>query len=83
MKERNCSFHDITSNGYKKGKEPTNTIFILFESQIFLYPLKEDVQLMVDTGLDAYRFSISWSRLIPSMITQVWSINYIRAITFK
>ncbi|KAI4382167.1 hypothetical protein MLD38_008165 [Melastoma candidum] len=26
---------------------------------------KEDVQLMVDTGLDAYRFSISWSRLIP------------------
>ena len=83
MKERNCSFHDITSNGYKKGNEPTNTIFILFESQIFLYPLQEDVQLMVDTGLDAYRFSISWSRLIPSMITQVWSINYIRAITFK
>nr|DAD38078.1 TPA_asm: hypothetical protein HUJ06_008719 [Nelumbo nucifera] len=27
---------------------------------------KEDVQLMVDTGLDAYRFSISWSRLIPN-----------------
>ncbi|PIA61401.1 hypothetical protein AQUCO_00300734v1 [Aquilegia coerulea] len=27
---------------------------------------QEDVQLMVDTGLDAYRFSISWSRLIPS-----------------
>ncbi|CAN4093070.1 unnamed protein product [Withania somnifera] len=26
---------------------------------------KEDVQLMVDTGLEAYRFSISWSRLIP------------------
>ncbi|KAI4386186.1 hypothetical protein MLD38_004141 [Melastoma candidum] len=26
---------------------------------------KEDVQLMVDTSLDAYRFSISWSRLIP------------------
>uniref|UniRef100_A0A803MPC9 Uncharacterized protein n=1 Tax=Chenopodium quinoa TaxID=63459 RepID=A0A803MPC9_CHEQI len=26
---------------------------------------KEDVQLMVETGLDAYRFSISWSRLIP------------------
>lgn len=28
--------------------------------------LQEDVQLMVETGLDAYRFSISWSRLIPS-----------------
>ncbi|KAK2457195.1 beta glucosidase [Trifolium repens] len=27
---------------------------------------KEDVQLMVKTGLDAYRFSISWSRLIPN-----------------
>ncbi|KAF3652429.1 Beta-glucosidase 11 [Capsicum annuum] len=26
---------------------------------------KEDVQLMVDIGLVAYRFSISWSRLIP------------------
>ncbi|KAL6968520.1 glycosyl hydrolase 1 [Sarracenia purpurea var. burkii] len=25
-----------------------------------------DVQLMVETGLEAYRFSISWSRLIPS-----------------
>ncbi|KAK6937380.1 Glycoside hydrolase family 1, partial [Dillenia turbinata] len=27
---------------------------------------KEDVQLMVDTGLEGYRFSISWSRLIPN-----------------
>ncbi|CAH2078301.1 unnamed protein product [Thlaspi arvense] len=27
---------------------------------------KEDVQLMVKTGLDAFRFSISWSRLIPN-----------------
>ncbi|KAL3530014.1 hypothetical protein ACH5RR_009336 [Cinchona calisaya] len=26
---------------------------------------KEDIQHMVDTGLEAYRFSISWSRLIP------------------
>ncbi|XP_021775385.1 putative beta-glucosidase 5 [Chenopodium quinoa] len=26
---------------------------------------KEDVQLMAETGLDAYHFSISWSRLIP------------------
>ena len=31
--------------------------------------LQEDVQLMEDMGLEAYRFSISWSRLIPSMIT--------------
>ncbi|KAA0043687.1 hydroxyisourate hydrolase-like [Cucumis melo var. makuwa] len=27
---------------------------------------KEDVKLMADVGLDAYRFSISWSRLIPN-----------------
>ncbi|XP_020239598.1 hydroxyisourate hydrolase isoform X1 [Cajanus cajan] len=27
---------------------------------------KEDVRLMVETGLDAYRFSISWSRLLPN-----------------
>uniref|UniRef100_A0A7N2LT82 Uncharacterized protein n=1 Tax=Quercus lobata TaxID=97700 RepID=A0A7N2LT82_QUELO len=26
----------------------------------------DDVQLMEDTGLEAYRFSISWSRLIPN-----------------
>ncbi|KAI3749235.1 hypothetical protein L2E82_19842 [Cichorium intybus] len=26
---------------------------------------KEDIELMADTGLEAYRFSISWSRLIP------------------
>ncbi|XP_052191981.1 beta-glucosidase 11-like isoform X2 [Diospyros lotus] len=27
---------------------------------------KEDIQLMAETGLEAYRFSISWSRLIPN-----------------
>ncbi|XP_015577241.2 beta-glucosidase 11 isoform X1 [Ricinus communis] len=26
---------------------------------------KEDVKLMAETGLEAYRFSISWSRLLP------------------
>jgi len=30
--------------------------------------MQEDVQLMVETGLEAYRFSISWSRLIPSIL---------------
>ncbi|XP_024314912.1 hydroxyisourate hydrolase isoform X1 [Brachypodium distachyon] len=30
------------------------------------YPkYKEDIKLMTETGLAAYRFSISWSRLIP------------------
>ncbi|XP_060178689.1 beta-glucosidase 11-like isoform X4 [Lycium barbarum] len=27
---------------------------------------KDDVKLMADTGLEGYRFSISWSRLIPN-----------------
>ncbi|KAI3506622.1 hypothetical protein L1887_21182 [Cichorium endivia] len=27
---------------------------------------KEDIQLIADTGLEAFRFSISWSRLIPN-----------------
>ncbi|KAM0900696.1 hypothetical protein ACQ4PT_020514 [Festuca glaucescens] len=27
---------------------------------------KDDVKLMADTNLEAYRFSISWSRLIPN-----------------
>ncbi|KAI3449486.1 hypothetical protein Pfo_006151 [Paulownia fortunei] len=27
---------------------------------------KEDIRLMVDTGLEAFRISISWSRLIPN-----------------
>ncbi|XP_020235694.1 beta-glucosidase 11 [Cajanus cajan] len=32
---------------------------------------KEDVQLMANMGLDVYRFSISWSRLIPDGRGQV------------
>jgi beta-glucosidase len=27
---------------------------------------KEDVRLMKDMGMDAYRFSISWTRILPS-----------------
>jgi len=33
--------------------------------------LQEDVQLMANMGLEAYRFSISWSRLIPGEITKM------------
>ncbi|RXH97657.1 hypothetical protein DVH24_009982 [Malus domestica] len=32
---------------------------------------KEDVQIMKDIGLDAYRFSISWSRLLPDWYVPV------------
>ncbi len=30
------------------------------------HKMKEDVQLMADLGLKAYRFSISWSRVLPN-----------------
>jgi beta-glucosidase len=36
------------------------------ESDAYAYlQFQEDVKLMHDMGLDAYRFSIAWSRLIP------------------
>ncbi|KAG5080174.1 hypothetical protein JHK86_004239 [Glycine max] len=37
---------------------------------------KEDVLLMVETGLEAYRFSISWSRLIPRIQPHVTLHNF-------
>jgi beta-glucosidase/6-phospho-beta-glucosidase/beta-galactosidase len=42
--------------------------------------LQEDVKLMYETGLEAYRFSISWSRLIPS--TELISA-FIKTIRFS
>ncbi|KAI4383513.1 hypothetical protein MLD38_009344 [Melastoma candidum] len=32
----------------------------------FYHRYKEDIQLMKDTNLDAFRFSISWTRVIPT-----------------
>ena len=29
---------------------------------------QDDVKLMADTNLEAYRFSIAWSRLVPGSI---------------
>jgi hypothetical protein len=34
---------------------------------IFVGFLKDDVDNMVRVGFDAYRFSISWSRIFPNM----------------
>ena len=28
--------------------------------------IQEDVEIMKDINMDAYRFSISWSRILPS-----------------
>jgi beta-glucosidase/6-phospho-beta-glucosidase/beta-galactosidase len=37
---------------------------------------QEDVKLMADTGLEAYRFSISWSRLIPGAFCVVCACTW-------
>ncbi|CAO2814720.1 unnamed protein product [Amaranthus hypochondriacus] len=47
-------FHNDADSGY--------TMDVMCDQY---HKYKDDVQLMVQTGLDAYRFSISWSRLIP------------------
>ncbi|TVU19029.1 hypothetical protein EJB05_35154, partial [Eragrostis curvula] len=46
---------DLGVDGYHKYKDGLGTLRIF----------QEDVELMSDTGPEAYRFSISWSRLIP------------------
>jgi beta-glucosidase len=40
-----------------------STTYVVFWGLYF----QEDVQLMADMGMDAYRFSIAWSRILPGM----------------
>ncbi|KAK6269345.1 hypothetical protein POUND7_012320 [Theobroma cacao] len=49
----------LTISGYANGATGDITV-----DQYHKY--QEDVHLMAEMGLDAYRFSISWSRLIPN-----------------
>ncbi|MCL7023144.1 hypothetical protein MKW94_010112 [Papaver nudicaule] len=56
------------------GKLPNKSTGDIAADQYHRY--KEDVRLMVDTGLDAYRFSISWSRLIPRIQAHVTLFHY-------
>ena len=53
-------------------------IYSYFTIGIYMYIhfLQEDIQLMAKMGLDAYRFSISWSRLIPGAITLLLQMRY-------
>ena len=56
----------------KEKKKEKELIFIQY-TKTFNYflmhqKLQEDLQLMADLGLEAYRFSVSWSRLIPGML---------------
>ncbi|KAG0502656.1 hypothetical protein HPP92_002728 [Vanilla planifolia] len=46
------------------GFQPEKSMAIVAADGYHKY--KEDVKLMSDTGLEAYKFSISWSRLLPS-----------------
>jgi hypothetical protein len=44
-----------------------STAVILQQFSGLVIPIfQEDIKLISETGLEAYRFSISWSRLIPS-----------------
>ncbi|CAH2039080.1 unnamed protein product [Thlaspi arvense] len=66
---------DVACDQYHKYKAPFSHLSIIFTSAeiscdrwtlTFASCLQEDVKLMVEIGLEAYRFSISWSRLLPS-----------------
>lgn len=71
---------DVACDQYHKYKVPFShllyniSLYITCDRLISLtasptkFVLQEDVKLMVDIGLDAYRFSISWSRLLPSKV---------------
>lgn len=52
---------------------------------LFICFCQEDIQLMKDMGMDAYRFSIAWSRIFPSklfhnLIRQIWKHRSLRAL---
>ncbi|MQM03642.1 hypothetical protein Taro_036422 [Colocasia esculenta] len=44
----------------------------------FYHRYKEDVNIMKDLGVDAFRFSISWSRILPLMLVHVGADGSLR-----
>uniref|UniRef100_A0A2P2LXX8 Beta-glucosidase 11-like n=2 Tax=Rhizophora mucronata TaxID=61149 RepID=A0A2P2LXX8_RHIMU len=71
------SAYQVEGAAKEDGRSPSVWDTFAYEGNIFggvtgdvavdqYHKYKEDVKLMVATGLDAYRFSISWSRLIPN-----------------
>ncbi|EXC04465.1 Beta-glucosidase 11 [Morus notabilis] len=56
----------FTHAGYVKGATGDRASDGYHKYKLRIVDLQEDVQLMAETGLDAYRFTISWSRLIPN-----------------
>lgn len=46
-----------------------NIIQILFSDKILIimhFAMQEDVAILKQIGFDVYRFSIAWSRILPS-----------------
>ena len=49
----------------KHAKIVTKNHYSLFNSD-FYHNYKEDIKLMGELGLKSYRFSISWTRILPN-----------------
>jgi len=43
--------------------------------------LQEDVKLLKDMNMDAFRFSIAWTRILPSEYSQTHNLHLIIQIT--
>ncbi|KAK7294714.1 hypothetical protein RJT34_17607 [Clitoria ternatea] len=77
------SAYQVEGAAYEDGRKPSiwDTFAHAGNGNMFIgdgdvasdqyHKYKEDVQLMANMGLEAYRFSISWSRLIPDGIGKV------------
>ncbi|WP_455451115.1 6-phospho-beta-glucosidase [Streptococcus salivarius] len=56
MMRGEMDYHSLPSDTYYPGREAVN----------FYEHYKEDIALLAEMGLKAYRFSISWSRIFPT-----------------
>ena len=60
-----------------------HTAFCSIISSSFVYlnfmvvVFQDDIQLMKNMGMDAYRFSISWSRIFPGKFLWCWFMQFI------
>jgi len=45
--------------------------------------IQEDVEIMKDINMDAYRFSISWSRILPSKKLRLKNILFFLLLNFS
>jgi hypothetical protein len=45
------------------------------------FEAQEDVNIMKNMGFDAYRFSISWSRIFPSRCAPFCDFSWVRGVS--